>query len=144
LDRLRAFNTGKLLLPGSADYEWARRPFIARFDEIAPQAVARCAAAENIAEALAFAAKFGLDVAARSGGHDLAGRSSTRGVLLDVTPLDMVAVTGRRVTVGAGVRTGVLCERLSSMGSRSRSEPARRSGSAGWAVALGFSDVRMV
>jgi FAD/FMN-containing dehydrogenase len=107
---------GELLLPGSEAYEWARRPFIARFDEIAPRAVVRCAAAEDIAEALMFAGRFGLDVAARSGGHDLAGRSSTRGVLLDLTPLDKIAVTGRKVTVGAGVRTGVLCERLFEQG----------------------------
>lgn len=70
---------GELLLPGSQTYECARRPFIARFDAIKPQAVVRCAAPTDVVAALAFARHFGLETAVRSGGHDLAGRSSTSG-----------------------------------------------------------------
>jgi FAD/FMN-containing dehydrogenase len=113
LERLLA---GELLRPGSEAFERARRPFIARFDEIAPRAVVRCAAPADVAEALAFAGRFGLEVAVRSGGHDLAGRSSTRGVLLDLTPLDFAEVAGDTVRVGAGARTGALCELLHQHG----------------------------
>jgi FAD/FMN-containing dehydrogenase len=66
----------------------------------------------DVLEALAFAGRFGLEVAARSGGHDLAGRSSTRGVLLDLTRLDGIQVGSGTVRVGAGVRTGALSEQL--------------------------------
>ena len=103
---------GELLLAGSRAFESARRPFIARFDEIKPLAVARCATPADVAEALAFAGQFRMETAVRSGGHDLAGRSSTRGLLLDLTPLDALEVTDANVKVGAGVRNGGLCERL--------------------------------
>ena len=107
---------GELLLPGSEAFEWARRPFIARFDAIKPRAVVRCAAPDDVVEALAFAGRFGLEIAARSGGHDFAGRSSTLGVLLDLTPLDAVEVSGGTVKVGAGMRTGALCKLLYERG----------------------------
>lgn len=103
---------GEVLLAGSEAFEWARRPFIARFDVIEPEAVVRCARSADVVEALAFAGRFGLEAAVRSGGHDLAGRSSTHGVLLDLSPLDVVEVTDASVKVGAGMRNGALCERL--------------------------------
>lgn len=95
---------GELLLAGSQAYERARRPFIAHFDVIEPEAVVRCAAPADVVEALAFAHRFGLESAVRSGGHDLAGRSSTRGVLLDLTLLNAVEVTDGSVKVGGGIR----------------------------------------
>lgn len=107
---------GELLLPGSEAYDCARRPFIARFDVIEPQAVVRCAAPADVVEALAFVRQFGLATAVRSGGHDLAGGSSTSGVLLDLTLLDTVELTDGSVRLGAGVRNGALYERLSKRG----------------------------
>jgi FAD/FMN-containing dehydrogenase len=91
-------------------FDSARRPFIARFDEIAPRAVVRSAAPADAAEALAFASRLRVEVGVRSGGHDLAGRSSTPGVLLHLTPLDFVDVVSDTVRVSAGARTGTLCE----------------------------------
>jgi len=104
--------SGAVLLPGTAAYEWARKPFIARFDEIRPQAVARCATTDDVAEVIGFARHWRLAIAARSGGHSLAGHSSTRGIIVDVSPLDAVMVADGVVTVGAGARTGQLSERL--------------------------------
>jgi FAD/FMN-containing dehydrogenase len=104
--------SGLVALPGSAAYERARPPFIAGFDDLQPQAVVFCAAAEEAAEALGFARRHGLEVAVRSGGHCFAGFSSSRGLVLDVTPLRSVAVAGGVVSVGAGARLGELYERL--------------------------------
>jgi FAD/FMN-containing dehydrogenase len=73
---------GDVLVAGSADYESARRTQIARFDGVRPQAVARCRAPEDVAQALAFAREQGLHVALRTGGHCFAGRSSTTGIVM--------------------------------------------------------------
>jgi FAD/FMN-containing dehydrogenase len=67
------------------------------------RAVVRCRVPEDIAQALAFARE-GLRVALRSGGHLFAGRSSTTGVVIDVSGMDEVSVSDGTVTVGAGAR----------------------------------------
>src|SRR5215218_2716962 len=113
-DALQQGLAGDVVLPGSDEYEWARRPFIARFDEIGPQAIVRCSVAEDVAEVIAFARRYGIDRATRSGGHCLAGYSSTRGILIDVTPMRSVVVADGVARVGAGTRTGELCGRLSA------------------------------
>jgi hypothetical protein len=46
---------GLLLRPRSAGFESARRPFIARFDELVPMAIARCARPEDVAAVIGFA-----------------------------------------------------------------------------------------
>jgi FAD/FMN-containing dehydrogenase len=66
---LRRAVSGDVLLPGSDAYWWVRKPFIARFDEIEPQAIVRCAAPGDVAEAIAFARQHGIETATRSGGH---------------------------------------------------------------------------
>ena len=68
---------GEVLVAGSAEYESARRSQIARFDGVRPHAVVRCRVPEDVAQALAYAQDQGWHVALRSGGHCLAGRSST-------------------------------------------------------------------
>jgi FAD/FMN-containing dehydrogenase len=108
--------SGLVALPGSAAYERARPPFIAGFDDLQPQAVVSCTAAEEVAQALTFARRHGLELAVRSGGHCFAGFSSTRGLVLDVAPLRSVAVAGGVVSVGAGARLGELYERLLAHG----------------------------
>jgi hypothetical protein len=59
---------------------------------------------EDIARALAFASHERLHVALRSGGHCFAGRSSTTGILIDVSGMDEVSVSDSTVTAGAGTR----------------------------------------
>lgn len=72
--------SGLVALPGSAAYERGGPPVIAAFDDLQPQAVVSCIAAEEAAEALVFARRYGLEAAVRSGGHGFAGLSSTRGL----------------------------------------------------------------
>ncbi len=115
-DALRRRVAGDVLLPGSDAYEWARKPFIARFDEIVPQAVVRCTASEDVAQVAAFARRYEIETSIRSGGHCLAGFSSTRGIVIDMTPMNSIAVDDGVVRVGAGTRTGELCTRLAERG----------------------------
>jgi FAD/FMN-containing dehydrogenase len=107
---------GEVVVPGSPGYEAARRPAIARFHDVRPQAVVRCAAPQDVAETIALARRWGLHIAARSGGHCFAGRSSTSGVVIDVAPLSSVSVAGGVATVGAGARLGDLYDALAEHG----------------------------
>jgi FAD/FMN-containing dehydrogenase len=107
---------GDVVLPGSPEYESVRRPVMARFEHLRPAAVVRCATPADVAATLAVAGGLGLPTAIRSGGHSVAGRSSTDGIVLDVTPMRSVAVAGEVATVGAGVRLGDLYDALAKHG----------------------------
>src|SRR5918912_2263972 len=107
---------GDVLLPGTAEYESARRSQIARFDGVRPHAVVRCRGPEDVAEALAFAREEGLHVALRSGGHCFAGRSSTTGIVVDVSGIDEVSVSDGTVAVGAGARLAAVYDALAAHG----------------------------
>jgi FAD/FMN-containing dehydrogenase len=107
---------GDVVLPGAPDYESVRQPVMARFEHLRPAAVVRCVTPVDVAATLAVAGALGLGTAIRSGGHSVAGRSATDGVVLDVTPMGSVAVAGEVATVGAGVRLGDLYDALATHG----------------------------
>jgi FAD/FMN-containing dehydrogenase len=107
---------GDVVLPGSPEYESVRKPVMARFEQVRPVAVVRCATPADVAATLAAVGRSGLGMAIRSGGHSVAGRSSTDGVVLDVRPMGSVAVAGEVATVGAGVRLGELYDALAEHG----------------------------
>jgi FAD/FMN-containing dehydrogenase len=106
----------ELLLPGSDAYEAVRRPAMPRFAGSRPAAVARCASASDVADALAYARENGLHVAPRSGGHCFAGRSSTDGVVIDVGPMNAVRVDGEVVRIGAGAQLADVYDALDEYG----------------------------
>jgi FAD/FMN-containing dehydrogenase len=107
---------GRVVLPGSSDYDFARRPEMVRFHGVLPRAVVLCRSPEDIAATIEHATRHRLHLAIRSGGHSVAGRSSTKGVVLDVTPMDGVSVEEGVTTVGAGVRLGALYDALQACG----------------------------
>ena len=92
------------------------RPALARFRDIQPEAVVACRTPQDVAAAFEFAATHGLPVAVRSGGHCFAGRSSTDGVLIDVSLFDGVAVGDGRATIGAGALLGDVYDALDAYG----------------------------
>src|SRR4051812_4594425 len=106
----------EFLRSGDPGYEAARKPAIARFHDVRPAAVVRCGSADDVAAALAFARAADLPVAVRSGGHCFAGRSSTTGVVIDVAPMDGVAVAEGEATIGAGARLGPVYDALDAHG----------------------------
>jgi FAD/FMN-containing dehydrogenase len=105
---LAAALEGEVVLPGSPRYDEVRKPQIPRFHDVRPRAVALCRTAADVAEALAFARRSGIEVAVRSGGHDFAGRSSGPGMVLDLTPMHSLEVADGLATVGPGFRLGDL------------------------------------
>jgi FAD/FMN-containing dehydrogenase len=107
---------GKVLTPGAPGYESARKPAMARWHGIRPRAIVMCEGAGDVAEGLAFARRSGVRVAVRSGGHCFAGRSSTPGMVIDVTPMSSVSVAGAVATVGAGTRLADLYDALDEHG----------------------------
>jgi FAD/FMN-containing dehydrogenase len=108
--------SGQVLFPGSDAYERAHPPFTAWFHDLQPQAAVRCATPQDAAQVIAFARRHGLATATRSGGHSFAGHSSTRGIVIDVTPMAAVVVVDGVAEVGAGVRLGDLYQRLFTHG----------------------------
>jgi FAD/FMN-containing dehydrogenase len=88
----------------------------AQFEEIVPKTVVRCTTAEEVAEAVTHARHVGAELVARSGGHCFAGRSSTRGVLIDLSELRSVSVTDGMATIEAGALLGDVYDRLDSHG----------------------------
>jgi FAD/FMN-containing dehydrogenase len=94
--------SGRLVRPGDAAYTVSKRLFDPRFDSLHPAGVAYCRNSRDVATCLAFVRKFGVPVAARCGGHSYAGWSSTTGLIVDVTSMAGVNVSGSTATVGAG------------------------------------------
>jgi len=108
--------TVRWLRPGSAEYEAARRPAMPRYGEVRPAAIAQCASPADVAEVLKEARRTGLPVVPRSGGHCFAGRSSTTGIVLDVSPMTSVEITDDMLSVGAGIRLNELYDALDAVG----------------------------
>jgi FAD/FMN-containing dehydrogenase len=116
LAALEAAIDGTVLLPCSPDYELARKPAWAQFEEVLPEAVVLCRVPADVAETIAFARRLGMETVARSGGHCFAGRSSTRGILIGVSPMSSVSVADGIATVGAGALLGDIYEHLDALG----------------------------
>src|SRR6201995_2313612 len=96
--------SGPLVRPGESAYTVSKRLFDPRFDSLHPAGIAYCRNPHDVATCLAFVRKFGLPVAARCGGHSYAGWSSGSGLVIDVTRMSGMNVSGRNATVGAGTR----------------------------------------
>lgn len=101
---LRAALGDGLVRPGDPSYDAARILYNRRFDSVRPQAVARCATAEDVRECVRFARTYGVPLALRSGGHSYAGWSTGAGLVVDVGRMATIDVQSDRVTVGAGAR----------------------------------------
>jgi FAD binding domain/Berberine and berberine like len=99
---------GKLIGPEDADYDDARRIYNAMFDK-RPGLIARCANAEDVAKAIAFARRQDLPLAVRGGGHNGAGLGTVDdGVVIDLSLLKDIDVDpqARTVRVGGGSTWG--------------------------------------
>ncbi|MFF4253981.1 FAD-binding oxidoreductase [Streptomyces sp. NPDC001663] len=94
---------GSLIRPGEANWAAAHQLYNTRFDGLKPAAVAYVAHADDIRTTLAYAHAHGIKVAIRNGGHSYAGWSSGNGkLILDVSKLKQIRVSGGQAVVGAG------------------------------------------
>lgn len=99
---LREVFSGRLIEPGAAGYDEARKVFNAMIDK-KPTLIARCATTADVAASVKFARENKLVVAVRSGGHSVAGLSVCKdGILIDLAGLKSVRVDPGAKTARAG------------------------------------------
>lgn len=96
---------GELFRPDSPGYEAIRRPVNLAYREVRPRLVVRCRSVSDVVGAMTYAMATGDRIAPRGGGHCFAGRSSTDGIVLDLSGLDGISVAADQVaTIRAGAR----------------------------------------
>ncbi len=88
----RRLSSRLLVTPDSSGYGTAKLLFDPKFDQTRPQGIAYCATASDVSACLDFVRRFGLPVAARSGGHSYGGWSSSTGLVIDVSKMSQVTV----------------------------------------------------
>jgi FAD/FMN-containing dehydrogenase len=106
--RLRAAVNGRLLTPDDAGYDQARTLFYGGFDQ-RPAVIVRAADASDVARVVELARERGLELAVRSGGHSLAGHSTTHGgIVLDLQAMKAldIDVEGRTAWAQTGLTAG--------------------------------------
>jgi FAD/FMN-containing dehydrogenase len=105
-NQLAASLDGSLVSPGTKGYIPASHLFDPKFDLVHPQAIAMCRTVADVQRSIGFARDHETPIAARSGGHSYGGYSTSKGLVVDVTALDRVAVDAASgtVMVGAGTR----------------------------------------
>ncbi len=108
---------GTVVLPGDADYHEARQAFVVNFQAF-PQIIVYCEVPADVAAALAFARRWGLQPVCRAGAHSTAGYSINNGMVLDVSRISYVVVDpqAKRAVVGAGTTFARLNATLDSFG----------------------------
>jgi FAD/FMN-containing dehydrogenase len=129
---------GPVLTRGTAAYARARPVYNARFNGIAPLAIVQPLDARDVQAVVRWASRTHVPIVARSGGHSYAGYSTTRGVVVDLSRLAGVGVTGGRATVGAGARLGRVYERLAASGRAIPAGSCASVGIAGLVLGGGF------
>jgi FAD/FMN-containing dehydrogenase len=116
LSALEAAIEGTVALADSPDYEQVRGPAWAQFEVVRPEVVVLCTTPGDVAETIAFARRVGVETVARCGGHCFAGRSSTPGILIDLSQMRSVHVDDGIATVGAGALLGDVYDELDGLG----------------------------
>jgi FAD binding domain-containing protein/berberine-like enzyme len=114
LDILRRDFGGDIIESGSAEYESARRTVLASGR---PRHVLRPKSAADVQAGVMFAADAGLALSVRGGGHSFAGfGTNDGGVVIDLSGLADVEVTGHLVRVGGGATWGQVAAALAPYG----------------------------
>ena len=101
---LRAVMTGKLLERGDPEYDDARRVWNAAIDSY-PTLIAECMTATDVAAAVSYAVRNGLEIAVRGGAHGASGKATVDGgMMINLAAMNAVVVDPetRRVRVGGG------------------------------------------
>jgi hypothetical protein len=108
---------GTVLLPGSPRFDQVAQPNNLRYNSIRPAGIARCLDEDDVREAVLWSRDNGIDLVARSGGHSYAGFSTTEGLMIDLSPMDKVALDPNgRVVTGGGARNKHVFDSLATTG----------------------------
>lgn len=107
---LQAAPAGTLTLPGDTGFDAARAVIYGGIDK-RPGAIVRVGSAADIQRVVTLARESGIELAVRSGGHSIAGHSSSEGgLVVDLRDLKAIALDVPGKTVWA--ETGVTAEEL--------------------------------
>ncbi|MDQ2943552.1 MAG: FAD-binding oxidoreductase [Candidatus Dormibacteraeota bacterium] len=101
---------GDVILPADSEYDLARRVWNGIIDK-RPGAIVRCANADDVQAALAFAAFNRITVAVRGGGHNIAGNATCdNGIVIDLSQMKRIEVDqlNRTARAEGGVLWGEL------------------------------------
>jgi FAD/FMN-containing dehydrogenase len=107
---LRAGFAGDVLVPGDEGYDDARTIFNAMIDR-RPAVIAQCRRVEDVAAAIRFGRRTGLEIGVRGGGHSVAGKALTDGgIVVDLRRMRAVTVDpdAGTATVAGGATMGHL------------------------------------
>ena len=118
IDELKASLRGKLLLPGDADYNDARKIHNAMIDKH-PALIVQCTGVSDIISCLDFARKNNLLFTVRGAGHNVAGSSvCDGGIVIDLSHMKGIRIdpSERTVQVEPGVTWGELNHDLQVFG----------------------------
>ncbi|MEV1132295.1 FAD-dependent oxidoreductase [Agromyces sp. NPDC049794] len=119
---LREALEGEVFSPDSPGYEEVRRPVNPNYGDAHPQLVVRCRSTSDVVVAIDHARATGMRIVPRGGGHCFAGRSTTDGIVLDMSAMNGVSVAdGGLATVEAGAR---LAEVYAALHAHGRTIPA--------------------
>ncbi|MGI8697145.1 MAG: FAD-binding oxidoreductase [Mycobacteriales bacterium] len=108
--------SGTLVRPGQSSYDGAYQLFNPRFDDIRPQGVVRASNADDVAESVRFARRYGLRLAVRSGGHCYAGWSAGTGLVVDMRRIEAISTRSGTASIGAGARLVDVYQTLAGRG----------------------------
>jgi FAD/FMN-containing dehydrogenase len=117
-DELKGTIKGNVLVPDQPDYEEARQIWNAMIDR-RPAVIVQCAEADDVAPAISFARKKGLELSIRGGGHNIAGNAlCDNGVTIDFSSMKNVRVDAgkRRAYVEPGATLANLDEATQAHG----------------------------
>lgn len=109
---------GQVVTPDDPEYDKARAVFYGGIDK-RPSAIVRVSSVDDVSRVIATARNEGLELAVRSGGHSIAGHSTTDGGLVvdvrDMAKIDVDPV-GRTAWIGTGATAFQVTEALSKHG----------------------------
>jgi FAD/FMN-containing dehydrogenase len=101
ISELRAAFNGRVIAPDDAGYDEARAVFYGAIDR-RPAVIIRVASAADVSQVVSLARETGLNLAVRSGGHSLAGHSTTDGgIVLDLSDMKALQIDTERRTAWA-------------------------------------------
>jgi FAD/FMN-containing dehydrogenase len=132
---------GEVIAPDHPEYDAARRVWNGMIDR-RPALIARCADADDVATAIAFARAHDLPLAVRGGGHNVAGTAVVDdGVVIDLSAMREVRIDarGRTVHVQGGATWGDVDRVTAPLGLATPGGVVSETGVAGLALSGGVS-----
>lgn len=139
-DSLQRLLHGELIDPASAGYDEARQLYNAMHDRH-PALIVQAADDSDVVAAVNYARESGLDLAIRSGGHNVAGLGSVDGgLVIDMRCIDNVDVDAQTQTVrvGGGAHWGQVDAATHAIGMATPSGVISTTGVAGLTLGGGF------